>query len=307
MTVADIARSCLAYPNVRVADAPTTLPDGAWIIRNCIWGALAEMYDVAPELFSLPRQGGVLLAPLETTIALLSATPYIGTYAVSTRPRGSFCTLTIEGEAQDFRTLGYDELGGQTVEFEPGYLGADGSPACTVYHDAFALRVVTDTVINPYPTYTAVTLGNRAWANGEPLKRVASLDQARSQCSHEDGRSATGEPLYFWGEQRFGASYACFYPVPTTATAIAVEVFYSVADIAEASIYTSTATFALDEKCRREILLPLTVEKLMASPIFANPRCTEQVAKDAAAARNRLKDVESKKPREPDFRPPRML
>ena len=308
MTVADIAQNCLDYPNVTVADAPTVLPSGARIIRECIFAALAQMYDIGPSLFRLPRVGGVLSAPLETTITIDSAQPWNGTFAVDTTPRGHFCTFRITGMDFDSTIADWNSSVGRETDFSPGYLGATGSPSCTVYHDAFLIppqRAGSYNFDTDAIQQTNSRLGNCAWVNGEPIIRVASREQARTQLARTLGRNATGTPEYFWEEQRNGLRYVCFYPMPTEATAIAFEVFYGMADIAAADIYASTVDFNLDEKTSREILLPLTIEALMGTPLFANPRCKDVVEMMAKSARMRLDKFRPKETPLPDFRAPR--
>ena len=305
MTVAEIARTCLTFPNVSVADAPTKIPNGAFVIRNYIFGALGEMYDIAPQLFSLPKQGGTLIAPITRNITFSS--DHIGEFSSSVSPIGACCTVRITGQNFDHEIAEVSLTNGTSMEVDSGYLGATGTAtACTVYHDAFKLRVITTFNVDASgQKYDFLRLGNRAWINGNLIARVASREQARSQLPHEDGRNATGVPRYWWHEQRNNVDYCCVYPMPEVATSLAVETFFGPMEIPEADIYDSDKTFGLDYKHRAEILLPLTLEKLMASPLFANPSCRAQVEKDAKSARERLEKLAPKLPREPDFRAPR--
>ncbi len=306
MTVADIARMCLTFPNVSVADAPTKLPNGAFVIRSYIFGALGEMYKIAPQLFSLPKQAGTLIAPLTRNITF--SADYLAEFSSSVAPIGACCTVRIAGQNFDHEIAEVSLVNGTSVEVDSGYLGATGTAtACTVYHDAFKLRVITTFNVDGTggQKYDFLRLGNRAWINGEPITRVASRQQARDNCRHENGRNATGVPRYWWHEQRNNVDYCCVYPMPEVATSLAVETFFGPMEIPEADIYDSDKTFGLEHDHIVQILLPLTLKRLMASPLFANPSCRQQVADDAKTAEAILNDLAPKKPREQDFRAPR--
>lgn len=281
MTFSDVAKRLLEYPNIAVADAPTFSPSPTLAIKDAIFGALGTMFKEAPLIFA-SKYASRLDAPLTgscysggeifiwggTAPALLSTARIAGS---------NFDVTVIERDATEYSTAPPPDV--------------TGTVPITIFNDSLLIP----------STYEAV--GQIVTANNVALEKVGSLSQALSKNNAvtATGRRDTGEPAYWWEARHKGATYVCLYPAPSAAAYVSVDVCYGAASVADVDVYTSTETFDIANAHWRDILLPLAVERFQSSPLFANPRASEQIKLNAAEARRALAELRPRAPRRPDF------
>ena len=286
MTVAELALRCLDYPNITVADAPTVAPGAVRWIKDAIFGALGEMQKEAPGLFR-SQVGALLKAPQTLNVTVDSGTLPAVTLSSSGIVPGDLCTLRLTGNSCD---VNVKNVSGTAAEIAPSFDGTTGTVAATVWHDALELSAYAD-------------IGDVVLVSGKPIEQVSSREHAKAQRGSyvADGSNDAGTPEYFWTTRHKTKLYVCFYPMPSALVAVSVELLYRPADIAEADIYTSTADFNLDASVSREVLLPLVVERWMASPLMASRAAVTQVQVNAKLAREKLQGLSPGSTRLPDW------
>ena len=289
MNYLGIVKTLLEFPNIAFADAPTFTPSPTNSIRNAISGAIGTMMNKAPQLFRMPMVSGML-----TPVAAADGGGFkwvTNNTGVCEDVPNPLVVLRITGVGYDVTVTEW-VFGTLTATIEPAFVGTpDVFVAADMFASAFPIPAAYDTI------------GSRVTLDGVPLVRVGNREQAMANRAGRaaEGRFETGTPLYWWDESVGGQAYVCVYPVPTEQCAISVEVYLSAVAVSDADVYTSTSTLGLDERTLREILLPLAVEKFMASPLFANPRVADQVKANADEARRLLDAVAPKMSRKPDF------
>jgi hypothetical protein len=276
MTANEIAKRLLAYADFALAD---TLPKATaeWLV-DAIGGAVSDMADACPRYFET-RQAGIFSAP-----TVLNVTPASGglTAAAGTANIVKILgTLRITGGEQDYQVKAYAD---PTITLTPAWTGATGSAiAATAFHDAVLAAVRIDSA-------TCVEV------NGVELERVASRFDAFALLgvdgqgvNLDTGTSADGAPAVWWTERNDTDSYFCVYPMPGARMGYSIRGTRLIAQLATSDVLTETnVTFGLEASVARDIWLPLATKRWMNCPLMANSTIREEIARQAAAAIERL-------------------
>lgn len=296
LTVANNAERLLAYSAAQPGD---TMPVGMLTaLVDSIMGALGELREAAPGMFTFPK-GGVLAAPATLSVSVSFADPTALTLGSPGVVPGDLCTVRLAGGSVDSTIR---DVTSNTGTISPGYEAVtSGTVTVTadVWHDAWQ---VADGGASVSDVGTVVRVGGVVL---DPVQGRWQAESRMGQANACSGRrvvtNANGKPCVWWLERYKEKTFVVVYPMPGARMPIEAQVVRGFTDLTTANVLTSTETYDLPEDVAREVWRPLAAQRFCATPFFTLTSAKDEVARQAAKAMEWIELRKPKKPRLPDW------